>query len=73
MQGDKWVPNKSHALGSGNLRKWLSIVWSNYGHEYLPSSIECALVLNALLRATRLAYFPYVTYPVHFRAVTIAR
>jgi hypothetical protein len=43
MQGDKWVPNKSHALGSGNLRKRLSSLWSNYGHEYLPSSIECAL------------------------------
>jgi hypothetical protein len=30
-------------------------------------------LLNALLRATRLAYFPYVTSPVHFTAVTIAR
>ena len=29
--------------------------------------------LNALLRATRLAYFPYVTSPVHFTTVTIAR
>lgn len=28
-------------------------------------------LLNALLRATRLAYFPYVTYPVHFTAVTL--
>jgi len=34
---------KSHALGRGNLRKLLSILWSNYGPEYLASSIKCAL------------------------------
>jgi hypothetical protein len=33
---------ESHALGRGNLRKWLSILWSNYGPEYLASSIKCA-------------------------------
>jgi hypothetical protein len=36
-------------------------------HEYLAS------LLNALFRATCPAYFPYVTYPVHFTAGTIAR
>ena len=64
MYGDKWVPDKSHALGSGNLQKWLSILWSNYGHEYLPSPIERALASHP--RRVR-------HYSVHFTAVTIAR
>jgi hypothetical protein len=45
MQGDKWVPiiisrMRWEAAISEN---GCQCLWSNYGHEYLPSSIECAL------------------------------
>jgi hypothetical protein len=34
---------KSHALGSGNLRKWLSILWSNCKPRVPSILIKCAL------------------------------
>jgi hypothetical protein len=68
MQVDKWVPNKSHAAGKRQSPKMVV----NVCGPIMATSTYHPL-LNALLRATRLAYYPYVTYPVHFTAVTIAR